>query len=394
MSSTDNSFNRDEEYIVHTYKRLPIEITHGEGVYLFSKDGRKFLDFFSGLAVNALGYGNKKVISSIEDQLNKYLHISNYYISTPQIQLAEKLVKYSGLSKVFFTNSGTEAIEASLKLVRKVSGPQKRIIAFSNAFHGRTYGALSISGKEKYKKQFEPLVPNIVRLNFNDIDEIKNSIDANTAAVFIEFVQGEAGIYTASAQFVQQLDELRKIFGFILVADEIQTGIGRTGKRFSFNHYNIEPDIIVLAKAIGGGLPLGAMIIHKKYSEAFQPGDHGSTFGGNPVACAAGLAVTEIVFENGLVDQVEKLGNYFKSELVSISTNFQSIINEVRGIGFMLGVELKDSCLNIVDELLKNGILVNCTNDKVIRILPPLIATKDNIDYFLSTFRNILNKYS
>lgn len=394
MSSTDNSFNRDEEYIVHTYKRLPIEITHGEGVYLFSKDGRKFLDFFSGLAVNALGYGNKKVISSIEDQLNKYLHISNYYISTPQIQLAEKLVKYSGLSKVFFTNSGTEAIEASLKLVRKVSGPQKRIIAFSNAFHGRTYGALSISGKEKYKKQFEPLVPNIVRLNFNDIDEIKNSIDANTAAVFIEFVQGEAGIYTASAQFVQQLDELRKIFGFILVADEIQTGIGRTGKRFSFNHYNIEPDIIVLAKAIGGGLPLGAMIINKKYSEAFQPGDHGSTFGGNPVACAAGLAVTEIVFENGLVDQVEKLGNYFKSELVSISTNFQSIINEVRGIGFMLGVELKDSCLNIVDELLKNGILVNCTNDKVIRILPPLIATKDNIDYFLSTFRNILNKYS
>lgn len=394
MSSTDNSFNRDEEYIVHTYKRLPIEITHGEGVYLFSKDGRKFLDFFSGLAVNALGYGNKKVISSIEDQLNKYLHISNYYISTPQIQLAEKLVKYSGLAKVFFTNSGTEAIEASLKLVRKVSGPQKRIIAFSNAFHGRTYGALSISGKEKYKKQFEPLVPNIVRLNFNDIDEIKNSIDANTAAVFIEFVQGEAGIYTASAQFVQQLDELRKIFGFILVADEIQTGIGRTGKRFSFNHYNIEPDIIVLAKAIGGGLPLGAMIIHKKYSEAFQPGDHGSTFGGNPVACAAGLAVTEIVFENGLVDQVEKLGNYFKSELVSISTNFQSIINEVRGIGFMLGVELKDSCLNIVDELLKNGILVNCTNDKVIRILPPLIATKDNIDYFLSTFRNILNKYS
>ncbi|NUM62587.1 MAG: aminotransferase class III-fold pyridoxal phosphate-dependent enzyme, partial [Ignavibacteriaceae bacterium] len=305
------------------------------------------LDFFSGLAVNALGYGNKKVISSIEDQLNKYLHISNYYISTPQIQLAEKLVKYSGLAKVFFTNSGTEAIEASLKLVRKVSGPQKRIIAFSNAFHGRTYGALSISGKEKYKKQFEPLVPNIVRLNFNDIDEIKNSIDANTAAVFIEFVQGEAGIYTASAQFVQQLDELRKIFGFILVADEIQTGIGRTGKRFSFNHYNIEPDIIVLAKAIGGGLPLGAMIINKKYSEAFQPGDHGSTFGGNPVACAAGLAVTEIVFENGLVDQVEKLGNYFKSELVSISTNFQSIINEVRGIGFMLGVELKDSCLNI-----------------------------------------------
>lgn len=394
MSSTDNSFHRDEEYIIHTYKRLPIEITHGEGVYLFSKDGRKFLDFFSGLAVNALGYGNKKVISSIEDQLNKYLHISNYYISTPQIQLAEKLVKYSGLAKVFFTNSGTEAIEASLKLVRKVSGPQKRIIAFSNAFHGRTYGALSISGKEKYKKQFEPLVPNIVRLNFNDIDEIKNSIDANTAAVFIEFVQGEAGIYTASAQFVQQLDELRKIFGFILVADEIQTGIGRTGKRFSFNHYNIEPDIIVLAKAIGGGLPLGAMIIHKKYSEAFQPGDHGSTFGGNPVACAAGLAVTEIVFENGLVDQVEKLGNYFKSELVSISTNFQSIINEVRGIGFMLGVELKDSCLNIVDEFLKNGILVNCTNDKVIRILPPLIATKDNIDYFLSTFRNILNKYS
>jgi predicted acetylornithine/succinylornithine family transaminase len=393
MASLENLFMKEEEYLLHTYKRLPIEITHGEGVYLFSKDGKRYLDFFSGLAVNALGYGNKEILKAIENQTKKYIHLSNYYINSPQIELAEKLVKCSGLSKVFFTNSGTEAVEASIKLVRKAFGADKKIVSFSNAFHGRTYGSLSISGKEKYKKQFEPLLPNVIQLNFNDVEELRNSIDNNIAAVYLEFIQGEGGIQVASQHFVQLMNELREKYGFIIVADEVQSGIGRTGKAFAFNHFNIRPDVIVLAKAIGGGLPLGALITNEKYAEVLQYGDHGSTFGGNPVACAAGLEVIKKVFEEGLVQNVEKLGSYFKSELILLANKYPSIINEVRGIGFMLGVELNTPCFQIVNEFLENGILVNCTNKNVVRILPPLISTKENIDQFLKVFRIILEKH-
>ncbi|MBK9099830.1 MAG: aspartate aminotransferase family protein [bacterium] len=393
MTSPDNLIKKEEEYLLHTYKRLPIDITHGEGVYLFSKEGKKYMDFFSGLAVNSLGYGNKEILNAIESQIKKYIHLSNYYLNSPQIELAEKLVKYSGLSKVFFTNSGTEAVEASIKLVRKASGPDKKIISFSNAFHGRTYGSLSISGKEKYKKQFEPLMPNVIQLNFNDLEELRNSIDNNTAAVYLEFVQGEGGIQVASQQFVQLLSELREKYGFIIVADEVQSGIGRTGKPFAFNHYKIIPDVIVLAKAMGGGLPLGALITNERFAEIFQTGDHGSTFGGNPVACAAGLAVIKTVFDNRLVENVEKLGSYFKSKLYSLANKYPSIITEVRGIGFMLGVELNTPCVQIVNEFLENGVLVNCTNENVVRILPPLISTKENIDHFLNIFRIILDKH-
>nr|MCU0406793.1 aminotransferase class III-fold pyridoxal phosphate-dependent enzyme [Ignavibacteriaceae bacterium] len=315
MKYPENIFKKEEELLLQTYKRIPIEISHGEGVYLVSTDGKKYLDFFSGLAVNALGYGNKKVIQAIEEQIKKYIHLSNYYINSPQIELAERLVKYSGLSKVFFANSGTEAVEASLKLIRKHFGPEKKIITFSNAFHGRTYGSLSLSGKEKYKKYFSPLLPNIVQLEFNNVEQLEDNIDKNTAAVYLEFVQGEGGIQVTSNQFADKIIKLRDRFKFALVADEVQCGIGRTGKPFAFNHYEIEPDLVIVAKAIGVGLPLGALITNKKYENVFHPGDHGSTFGGNPVACAAGLVVLNEVFENGLMNNVARLGEYFKSEL-------------------------------------------------------------------------------
>lgn len=387
-----NIQEKEEEFLLRTYKRIPIQISHGEDVYLFSEDGKKYLDFFSGLAVNALGYGNKKVIQAIEEQIRKYIHLSNYYINSPQLKLAERLVKYSGLSKVFFANSGTEAVEASLKLIRKCFGPDKKIITFTKAFHGRTYGSLSLSGKAKYKKYFSPLLPNIVQSEFNNVKQLENNVDANTAAIYVEFVQGEGGIHVASNQFVDKIDELQNKFSFALVADEVQSGIGRTGKPFAFNHYQIEPDLIIVAKAIGGGLPLGVLITNKKYENVFQPGDHGSTFGGNPVACAAGLAVLNEIFENGLMNNAAKLGEYFKSELNAIREKYSQKINEVRGFGFMLGVELSEPCANIIDVFREKGILVNCTTDKVIRILPPLISTKENIDYFLAAFSKILGK--
>jgi predicted acetylornithine/succinylornithine family transaminase len=390
MYHQSNFFKQEESYLLQTYKRIPIQISHGEGVYLYSVDGKKYLDFFSGLAVNALGYGNKKIIQAIEEQIKKFIHLSNYYINSPQIELAEKLVKYSRLSKVFFANSGTEAVEASLKLIRKSFGPEKRIITFSNAFHGRTYGSLSLSGKEKYKKNFAPLLPNIVQLEFNDIEQLENNVDYNTAAIYIELIQGEGGIKVATNQFVEKIKKLREKFGFALVADEVQSGIGRTGQAFAYNHYNIQPDLVLVAKAIGGGLPLGALITSKKYDNIFQTGDHGTTFGGNPVACAAGLAVMNEVFNNGLVNEVARLGNYFKSELNSLQKKYPDKIADVRGSGFMLGVELFNSCSELVDKLREKGILVNCTSVNVLRILPPLIATKENIDHFINIFNDIL----
>jgi predicted acetylornithine/succinylornithine family transaminase len=390
MFHQSNLFKKEESYLLQTYKRIPIQISHGEGVYLYSVDGKKYLDFFSGLAVNALGYGNKKIIQAIEEQIKKFIHLSNYYINSPQIELAEKLVKYSRLSKVFFANSGTEAVEASLKLIRKSFGPEKRIITFSNAFHGRTYGSLSLSGKEKYKKTFAPLLPNIVQIEFNDNEQLENNVDYNTAAIYIELIQGEGGIKVATNQFIEKIKKLREKFGFALVADEVQSGIGRTGQAFAYNHYNIQPDLVLVAKAIGGGLPLGALITSKKYDNIFQTGDHGTTFGGNPVACAAGLAVMNEVFNNGLVNEVARLGNYFKSELNSLQKKYPDKIADVRGSGFMLGVELFNSCSELVDKLREKGILVNCTSVNVLRILPPLIATKENIDHFINIFNDIL----
>jgi acetylornithine/N-succinyldiaminopimelate aminotransferase len=390
MKDSKDIFKLEKEFLIQTYKRIPIEISHGKGVFLYSTDGKKYLDFFSGLAVNALGYGNEKLILAVEEQLKKYLHLSNFYVSKTQIELAEKLIKYSGLNKVFFANSGTEAVEASVKLIRKYAGPEKKIISFSNAFHGRTYGALSLGGKEKYKKQFSPLSPNIVQLEYNNLEQLKKNIDAETGAVYIEFIQGEGGITVASNQFVDTLISLKEKYNFILVADEVQSGIGRTGKPFAYNHYNVEPDLVIIAKAIGGGLPLGALIANQKYSEVLSYGDHGSTFGGNPVSCAAGLAVIDEVFDKGIINEVATLGDHFISNLRKIQREKPDKISDVRGIGFMIGVELNEQCSGIIEKFRENEILVNCTHENVIRILPPLISKKENIDYFLNIFHTII----
>jgi len=392
MNNPENIFIKEKEFILSTYKRTPLNISYGDGVYLYTVDGKKYLDFFAGLAVNALGYGNKKIIQAISEQSKKFIHLSNYYISQPQIDLAEQLVIHSGFSKVFFSNSGTEATEASLKLIRKVKGPDKKIISFSNAFHGRTYGALSLGGKEKYRNSFSPLLPNMVQLEFNNVEQLESNIDSNTAAVYLEFIQGEGGIRIASQKFINTIKLLQDKNDFILVADEIQTGIGRTGKAFAYNHFNLVPDIVLVAKAIGGGLPLGAMITNDKYSEVFSVGDHGSTFGGNPMACSAGIVVLDEVLNKGLVKNVKENGEYIIKELQKIWKSFPNKIRDVRGVGYMIGIELNESCTNMVEKFRDKKILVNCTSENVIRILPPLIATKEQIDDFLSVFKEILSE--
>jgi len=392
MNKDNPIFDNEKKYLLNTYKRIPIEISHGEGVYLYSKDRKKYLDFFAGLAVNALGYSHPAIQEAINEQASKYIHLSNYYISDPQIKLAELLIKISGMSKVFFTNSGTEAVEASIKLIRKFYGPEKQIISLSDSFHGRTYGSLSLTGREAYRKNFEPLLQNILQIKHNNINELENEINKNTAAVFLEFIQGEGGINIISDEFDEKLNELKTKFNFAIVADEIQSGLGRTGKAFGFNHFKTKPDLIVIAKALGGGLPLGALLTIEKYSEVFKPGDHGSTFGGNPVACSAGTALLNEIFESGLLEQVSRLGNYLVNELNILKNNFPSLIKDVRGFGFMIGIEMAYDCANIVSLMREKNVLINCTNTNVVRLLPPLITEKEQIDYFLYNFNEVLKE--
>lgn len=383
-------FEKEKELFLPTYNRIPIEISHGEGVFLVDKSGRKYMDFFSGLAVNALGYAHPKIVQAVSDQISKFAHLSNNYITDVQIEFTEKLLKYSGMSKAFLTNSGTEAVEGALKLIRLKIGPDKKIFSLTNSFHGRTYGAMTLTAREKYRKGFEPLLPNIFHINHNDIDDLKGKVDNNTAAIILEFIQGEGGINEVSEEFLINLMQLKEKFGFILVADAIQDGIGRSGKAFVHEYFGIKPDIIISAKAIGGGLPLGAFLTSEEFTNIFHVGRHGTTYGGNPVSCAAGKIVLEEVFENGLLEKVDELGKYFKEKLILLQNEFPNKIKDVRGRGFILGVELQFEGLEMIKQFRSSGILVNCTNINVIRILPPLISNKENIDYFIDIFKKIL----
>lgn len=376
-------FIKEKEFFVHTYNRIPVDLEYGDGVHLFDKKGNRYLDFFSGLGVNALGYAHPGIVKAVSDQISKFGHLSNYFVTDIQVEFSEKLLKYSKMSKVFLSNSGTEAVEAAIKLIRKKYGPDKKIFSMSNAFHGRTYGALSLTASDHYRTPFLPLLPNIYQIGLNNTHDLVENIGKDTAAVFVEFIQGEGGINLVSDEFVNELKSLRKKFGFILVSDCIQCGIGRTGKAFSHNYFDIEPDIVLSAKAIGGGLPLGAMLVNSSLSDEFAPGDHGTTFGGNPVSCAAGNVVLTEVFENGLVHEVKKNGDYLISQLMELKNMYPAHIKEVRGRGFMIGVDFKYECANIVVKLRDRKIFANCTNKTVLRLLPPLIMEKNDIDFFL-----------
>ena len=381
---------KEKQLFFHTYNRIPLEISRAEGVHLIDKNDNRYLDLFSGLAVNALGYSHPKIISAVMQQMTKFSHLSNGYISDIQLELAELLISHTRMSKAFFTNSGTEAIEGTIKLIRKKFGPDKKIYSLNNSFHGRTYGALSLTNRAKYQKGFEPFLPNIDKIGFNNVEDLKNKIDSNTAAVFIEFIQGEGGVNIVSNDFIEELKKLRKKYEFAIVADEIQTGIGRTGKKFGFSDFDISPDIIVLAKALGGGLPLGAFLATSKFDDIFKAGNHGTTFGGNPVCCAAGKVVLTEVFENGLMEHVKIEGEYLISQLNELAKLFPEKISKIRGKGFMVGIELLEPGMPYVSKMRERRVLINCTNSNVIRLLPPLIISKNDIDFFLFNLHELL----
>ena len=388
----ENFLKEEEKLFLHTYKRIPINISHGDGVHLIAKDGTRYLDFIGGLGVAALGHSHPGITEAILIQTSKFSHLSNYFITDVQLEFTTKLLKFSNMSKAFLTNSGTETVEAAIKAIRRLKGSEGEIFSLTNSFHGRTYGALSLTNRQEYKKGFEPLLPKISTINFNDTEDLQRKINEQTAAVFIEFLQGESGINLISTQFVKLLSELREKYNFAIVADCIQSGVGRTGKPFAFNHFEITPDIVLVAKSIGGGLPLGAMLTKGEFDESFLPGNHGSTFGGNPVSCAAGLIVLDEVFENGLMQNAAEMGNYLKNELQGLKKLFPDKVNDVRGLGFMIGVEMNLNCSSLINKLIQKNVLANCTNKNVLRLLPPLITNKNNIDFFLYNFHETLKQ--
>lgn len=390
-----NLLEREANVFFHTYKRIPLEIDHGEGVYVFDKNGKTYLDMFAGLAVNALGYHHKGIIEAVERQVRRYIHLSNYYLQDTQIELAERLVEASGYKRVFLCNSGTEAIEGALKIARKWGKDKNKtaVISFANAFHGRTMGALSLMDRAKYRNGYEPFLPGFVNIPFNTVDTLRQTVDNTTLAVMLEFVQGEGGINVAGEDFVDELSRLQTQYGFLIIADEIQAGLGRTGRFFSFQHYSIHPDLVVVAKPLGGGLPLGAILGSEKVANVLDYGTHGTTFGGNPVACAAGIVVLKELTRGGVMKNAVTMGEYFSSHLKQLQQEFPSLIIDVRGKGLMLGVELSREGDSIVEQVRNEGVLINCTNQTVLRFLPPLIVTAQHIDEALAALRKVLSVY-
>jgi len=388
---TETIIEKEAKLFFHTFHRLPIEIDHGEGVYLYSKDGKKYIDFFGGLAVNALGYNNPRVNSAIEKQIHRYIHLSNYFLQDAQIELAERIIQASGFKRIFFSNSGTEAVEGAMKLARKwgQKSGKNQLFNLTNSFHGRTMGALSMTDRSKYREGYNPFLPNTNSIEFNDLDDLRKKIDDHTLCVVLECIQGEGGINIVTKEFADELTLLQKKHGFLIAADEIQSGMGRTGRFFGFEHIGLHPDIAVIAKAVGGGLPLGAILGNERVAEVFSYGEHGTTFGGNPVACAAGCAVMEEIIQKDLMKQAGVIGTYIKSKALELQKEFPSIIKDVRGEGCMLGIEIDWEGQPIVDELLNRGLLINCTNKTVLRLLPPYIVPQKLCDLLISELRSI-----
>lgn len=373
---------RDKQVLLPTYRRLAPEISGGEGLYLTDTSGGRYLDFFAGLAVNALGYRHPRIEAAIIDQLRRYSHVSNYFAQEPQVALAERLVDMSSYPGVFFCNSGTEAAEAAIKLSRAwgAAAGKRGLIGFEGGFHGRTMGPLSLMSQSGYRQGFAPFLGECRSLPFDDPEAFEAAVDESTCAVFLEFIQGEAGIRPVSDHMCARILALRERFGFLLVADEVQAGLGRTGSMFSFDHWNVRPDIVLIAKALGGGLPLGAILAREEFRDVFSPGMHGTTFGGNPVACAAGSAVLDVMREDNLIEHAQAMGAHLFSRLATLRERFPNLIRDVRGMGCMAGMELARDAAPIVADCLRRGLLVNATQGTVIRLLPPLILQVEHID--------------
>lgn len=386
-----------QKYHMNIYNRQPLVLVKGRGMKVTDSDGREYYDFVGGVAVNNLGHCNPRVVVALQKQAQRLMHVSNHFHNEPQITLAKMLVKHSFADKVFFCNSGAEAIEAAIKLARRfgrevIKEDRSEIITMRGSFHGRTYGALSATAQEKFQKGFDPIVPGFRYVPFNDISAVREAVNERTCAVLVEPVQGEGGVNIPADGYLRGLRELCTERNILLVLDEIQTGMGRTGKLFAYEHEGIEPDIMALAKGLGAGMPVGALLATDRIAQAFVPGSHGSTFGGNPLACAAAIASFEAILEdNILVQSVQRLGKYFFEGLRDLQARYP-FIRDVRGKGLLLAMELDFDGKEIVTACLREGFLINCTVETVLRFMPPLIVSEEEIDLLLTALNGILKK--
>lgn len=388
--------NKAEQVLMHTYSRYQIVLDHGDGVYLYDTDGRKYLDFGAGIAVFALGYNNKEYNDALKNQIDKLIHTSNYFYNEPAVFAAEKLAKASGMDRVFFTNSGTEAIEGAVKLARKYyfmkhGRADSEIISMNHSFHGRSMGALSVTGNPKYREAFEPLIGGTVFAEYNNYEDVASKVNEKTAAILLETVQGEGGLYPADPAFLKKLRALCDEKGILLILDEIQCGMGRSGSMFCYERYGVRPDIMTAAKALGCGIPVGAFAASDKVAAAFVPGDHGTTYGGNPLAAAAVCKVFELYEKEQILANVNEVGAYLEEKLDGLARQYDCV-RERRGVGLMQGLELDRPAKDVIAHAMDHGLILFAAGSNVIRFVPPLVIRKEHVDEMTEILKRALEQ--
>jgi len=396
MKTFEQIADLERRYLLGTYNRYPIALMRGKGVFLYDLDDKRYLDFVSGLGVNALGHAHPRIVKTIREQAAKLIHVSNLYYHEYQGELAEKLCTLSGLDRAFFSNSGTEAIEGSIKLARlaghRAGGDAKsRLVALQGSYHGRTFGALSLTGQEKHRKGFEPMLEEVTFVAQNDLEGLRAAVSDNTCAIVLEPIFGEGGIYECSVEFLRECRAAADRHKAALIFDEIQCGLGRTGAMFAFQSFGVTPDIVAIAKPIAAGLPLGAFIAKEEFANAISPGQHGTTFGGGPLACRVALEFFSIIEDEKLLDNVNKVGGYLQQELKMVAEK-SAAAKEVRGRGFIQGINLNIPARPIVDEALAEGVLFNSTQDTVVRFLPPFLLEEKHVDKGIRVLKKLLRK--
>src|SRR5690348_4894734 len=396
METFEKIAERERKYLLQTYNRYPVVLSRGKGVFLYDMEGRKYLDFVSGLGVNALGHAHPRIVKAIREQAAKLVHVSNLYYHEYQGPLAEKLCALSGLNRAFFSNSGTEAIEGSIKLARlaghRAGGEAKcRLVALEGSYHGRTFGALSLTGQDKHRKGFEPLLEEVTFVKQNDVEGLRAAVDDNTCAIVLEPIFGEGGIHECSPEFLRECRTLADRHHAALIFDEIQCGLGRTGTIFAFQSFGVTPDIVAIAKPIAAGLPLGAFLAKEEFASAISIGQHGTTFGGGPLACRVGLEYLAILEEEKLLENVGRVGNYLREQLTLLVGRFAAV-KEVRGRGLIQGLQLDVPARPLVEQALAEGVLFNSTQDSVLRFLPPFFLEQKHVDKGVRVLKKLLGK--
>ena len=394
MNSFEEIAERERHFLLPTYNRYPLAIARGKGVFVYDYDGRRYLDFIAGLGVNALGYSHPRIVKTIRQQAAELIHISNLFYNEHQGRLGEKLCQLSGMSRAFFSNSGTEAMEGALKLARAAcvgTADKGNIVAVEGSFHGRTFGALSMTGQEKYRKGFEPLLGKVKFVPLNDAAALRDAVDSSVCAIVLEPIQGEGGIRACSTEFLQAARAAADTHGAVLIFDEIQCGLGRTGHMFAFQHFGVTPDVVTVAKPLAAGLPLGAFLVREPFGNVLSAGKHGTTFGGGPLTCRVALEFLKIIEDENLLERVRSVGSYLHQELSALAERFDVAV-AARGVGLMQALELNIPARPLVEAALDEGVLFNATQETVLRFLPPFVLEEKHVDKGIRVLRKLLKR--